>query len=338
MAPRYARHTRRAVAHGRLRATTLASIMWCPSVSLSVWANAWLAGHAAPDDVLDALSLGRQAHSVIAYDAVAAGRTGLPWPDVDDAGAMSLLQTLRTAAGRAATIRGRRDRRSPWRCRCPATSAACRRAPSSSATPWPPARPIIVSAVRRRGDRAGARLRVRRLRRRRPTVSRTRAVRAVVDGLLAARRSRRSTTSISATPSTHCAPRCGRPPRRSARCGRAPGRRRRPARHWSSRCSRPDGHHRVARPRPDARAAGAGERRPRRRDHHRQFGTDADRHSRASSEAQIANDALRPLAAVVRSARLAAVSAILQSAWRLAARPDRAAARGRSQSAVQNAR
>jgi hypothetical protein len=36
----------------------------------------------------------------------------------------------------------------------------------------------------------------------------------------------------------------------------------------------------------------------------------------SSSEAQIANDALRPLAAVVRSARLAAVSAILHSAWR----------------------
>jgi len=36
----------------------------------------------------------------------------------------------------------------------------------------------------------------------------------------------------------------------------------------------------------------------------------------SSSEAQIANEALRPLTAVVRSARLAAVSAILQSAWR----------------------
>ena len=35
----------------------------------------------------------------------------------------------------------------------------------------------------------------------------------------------------------------------------------------------------------------------------------------SSSEAQIANEALRPLATVVRSARLAAVSAILQSAW-----------------------
>jgi hypothetical protein len=73
--------------------------MWCPSVSLSVWANAWLAGVAAPDDVLDALSQWAPRHSVTAYDSVAAGRTGLPWPDLNDAGAVSLLQTLRTAAG-----------------------------------------------------------------------------------------------------------------------------------------------------------------------------------------------------------------------------------------------
>jgi len=71
--------------------------MWCPSVSLAVWANAWLAGHAAPDDVLDALSAWAPMHSVVAYDAVAAGRTGLPWPDVDAAGPVSLLQTLRSA-------------------------------------------------------------------------------------------------------------------------------------------------------------------------------------------------------------------------------------------------
>lgn len=75
--------------------------MWCPSVSLSVWANAWLAGAAAPDDVLDALSLWAPRHSVTAYDSVAAGRTGLPWPDLNHAGAVSLLQTLRTAAGHA---------------------------------------------------------------------------------------------------------------------------------------------------------------------------------------------------------------------------------------------
>jgi hypothetical protein len=75
--------------------------MWCPSVSLSVWANAWLAGLAAPDDVLDALSQWAPRHSVTAYDSVAAGSTGLPWPDLTDAGAVSLLQTMRTAAGPA---------------------------------------------------------------------------------------------------------------------------------------------------------------------------------------------------------------------------------------------
>jgi hypothetical protein len=76
--------------------------MWCPSVSLSLWANAWLAGKAAPDDVLDALSLWAPKQSVTAYDAVAAGHTGLPWPDVHDAGTVSLLQTLRAAVGRPA--------------------------------------------------------------------------------------------------------------------------------------------------------------------------------------------------------------------------------------------
>lgn len=75
--------------------------MWCPSATLSVWANAWLAGQAAPDDVLDALSCWAPTQSVTAYDAVAAGRTGLPWPDVHDAGVVSLLQTLRMAAGRS---------------------------------------------------------------------------------------------------------------------------------------------------------------------------------------------------------------------------------------------
>ena len=72
--------------------------MWCPSGSLSIWANAWLAGATAPDDVLDALSQWAPRHSVTAYDSVAAEGTGLPWPDLDDAGAVSLLQTMRTAA------------------------------------------------------------------------------------------------------------------------------------------------------------------------------------------------------------------------------------------------
>ncbi|MHA7653238.1 hypothetical protein ACX9NE_12740 [Mycobacterium sp. ML4] len=81
--------------------------MWCPSVSLSMWANAWLAGKAAPDDVLDALSLWAPRQSVAAYDAVAAGHTGLPWPDVNDAGTVSLLQTLRGAiSGPPSSLRG----------------------------------------------------------------------------------------------------------------------------------------------------------------------------------------------------------------------------------------
>lgn len=73
--------------------------MWCPSASLAVWANAWLAGSAAPDDVLDALTDWAPRHSVTAYDAVAGLRTGLPWPDMDDARAITLLQTVRSVAG-----------------------------------------------------------------------------------------------------------------------------------------------------------------------------------------------------------------------------------------------
>ena len=85
-------------------------IVWCPSVSLSVWANAWLAGKAAPDDVLDALSVWAPKQSVTAYDAVAAGHTGLPWPDVHDAGTVTLLQTLRAAVGRTGCPPGGLDR------------------------------------------------------------------------------------------------------------------------------------------------------------------------------------------------------------------------------------
>ena len=36
-----------------------------------------------------------------AYDSAAAIRTGLPWPDLNDSGAVSLLQTMRTASGPA---------------------------------------------------------------------------------------------------------------------------------------------------------------------------------------------------------------------------------------------
>lgn len=72
--------------------------MWCPSTSLSVWVNAWLAGRAAPDDVLDALSAWAPAQSVAAHDAVVASSIGVSWPGACDAGAAALLQLVRGAA------------------------------------------------------------------------------------------------------------------------------------------------------------------------------------------------------------------------------------------------
>lgn len=72
--------------------------MWCPSVSLSVWANAWLAGQAAPDDLLDALSAWAPVQSVAAYDAISIGEAGLRWSGGSGGGAASLLQVVRGAA------------------------------------------------------------------------------------------------------------------------------------------------------------------------------------------------------------------------------------------------
>nr|O07402.2 RecName: Full=Uncharacterized protein MAV321 [Mycobacterium avium] len=69
--------------------------MWCPSVSLSLWANAWLAGKASAPTSLRRVIVWAPKQSVTAYDAVAAGHTGLPWPDVHDAGTVTLLQTAR---------------------------------------------------------------------------------------------------------------------------------------------------------------------------------------------------------------------------------------------------
>ncbi|WP_409426251.1 hypothetical protein [Mycobacterium sp. SMC-11] len=76
--------------------------MWCPSTSLSVWANAWLAGRAAPDDVLDALSAWAPVQSVAAHDAVVASSIGLSWPDACDGGAAALLKLVRGASPAAA--------------------------------------------------------------------------------------------------------------------------------------------------------------------------------------------------------------------------------------------
>ncbi|KLO30999.1 hypothetical protein ABW16_04755 [Mycolicibacter heraklionensis] len=76
--------------------------MWCPSTSLSVWANAWLAGRAAPDDVLDALSAWAPVQSVAVYDAISIGESGLAWAGGTDGGAAALLQLVRGAGPSAA--------------------------------------------------------------------------------------------------------------------------------------------------------------------------------------------------------------------------------------------
>ena len=242
--------------------------MWCPSVSLSVWANAWLAGAAAPDDVLDALSQWAPRHSVTAYDSVAAGRTGLPWPDLNDAGAVSLLQTLRTAAGSGLSapaigvalpvpgdVRG-----------LPAGTQFQRDAVTAGEA-------LIVG--RDASDRGGfgSRLRVRRIRGR--VRVRTGADRVVVDGVLGAdgsanrvRRSRRGGVRI-ACRGPFGRRRTRRNPRGRRRCRRSPRTRRAGAR----KCPGAPG----ARPRTVAGGACARERRPYRRDHHRQLRADPDR-------------------------------------------------------------
>lgn len=70
------------------------------SATLTVWASAWLAGGAAPDDLLDALNSWAPLQRVHAADRVTAGATGLPEPDRGTAGAATLLSSLRRAQPR----------------------------------------------------------------------------------------------------------------------------------------------------------------------------------------------------------------------------------------------
>ncbi len=73
--------------------------MPCPSATFTVWTSAWLAGAAAPDDVLDALGPWAEAHDVQAADAVTAELTALPPPGAPVSSVMFLLAALRRAAG-----------------------------------------------------------------------------------------------------------------------------------------------------------------------------------------------------------------------------------------------
>lgn len=70
------------------------------SATLAVWASAWLAGAAAPDDVLDALAPWSDAHDVLAADDDAAGASGLPGPGGPPTSTAMLLAAVRRAAPR----------------------------------------------------------------------------------------------------------------------------------------------------------------------------------------------------------------------------------------------
>lgn len=78
----------------------------CASATLAVWASAWLAGAAAPDDVLDALAPWSDAHDVAAADDEAAALTGLPGPGAPPSSTTMLLAALRrlTPRGQARLV------------------------------------------------------------------------------------------------------------------------------------------------------------------------------------------------------------------------------------------
>lgn len=70
------------------------------SATLAVWASAWLAGAAAPDDVLDALAPWSDAHDVLAGDDGTAALTGLPGPGAAGTSTTLLLAAVRRSAPR----------------------------------------------------------------------------------------------------------------------------------------------------------------------------------------------------------------------------------------------
>lgn len=76
------------------------------SATLAVWASAWLAGAAAPDDVLDSLAPWSQAHDVLATDADTAEWTGVPGPGSAPTSITMLLASLRriTPRGQARLV------------------------------------------------------------------------------------------------------------------------------------------------------------------------------------------------------------------------------------------
>ena len=74
--------------------------MPCASATFTVWSSAWLAGVAAPDDVLDALAPWAQHHDVVAADADTAHAHALAAPGAPAGSVTFLLAALRRAAPR----------------------------------------------------------------------------------------------------------------------------------------------------------------------------------------------------------------------------------------------
>ncbi len=81
--------------------------MPCPSATFTVWTSAWLAGAAAPDDVLDALAPWAEAHDVQAADPDTAAATDLPEPGSPVSSLMFLMAALRRAGGRVGGLTAR---------------------------------------------------------------------------------------------------------------------------------------------------------------------------------------------------------------------------------------
>lgn len=78
--------------------------MSCPSATFTVWASAWLAGAAAPDDVLDALAPWAEVHGVQAGDAATAAATALSAPGAPVSSMAFLLAALRRHGGGTARL------------------------------------------------------------------------------------------------------------------------------------------------------------------------------------------------------------------------------------------
>jgi hypothetical protein len=72
----------------------------CASATFTVWSSAWLAGAAAPDDVLDALGPWAQTHDVVAADTETAHAHSLSAPGTPPGSVTFLLAALRRAAPR----------------------------------------------------------------------------------------------------------------------------------------------------------------------------------------------------------------------------------------------